>query len=73
MDIGGGRRTDRIVFKHTERLMGARSLHCSVVTCHGHRNEAHHDGTGLCCIALLSAHVQCKRRRRGVVSGLAKR
>jgi hypothetical protein len=51
--VGG--RTDGIVFQHTERLMRTRSLHSSVVAGHGHGNEAHHDGTRLCCSAIVSA------------------
>lgn len=37
--------------------MRAWSLHCAVVARHGHRNQAHHNGTGLCC-EVSSAHVR---------------
>lgn len=52
--IGWERRTDRIVLEHAQRLMRARPLHCAVVAGHGHGDEAHHNGTGLCCWHLVS-------------------
>jgi hypothetical protein len=39
------RRTNWVVFEHAQRLMRSWPLHCSVVARHGHRYEAHHDGT----------------------------
>jgi hypothetical protein len=39
------RRTNWVVFEHAQRLVSSRPLHCSVVARHGHRYEAHHDGT----------------------------
>jgi hypothetical protein len=50
-------RTDRIVFEHAQRLVGTWSLHGPIIACHGHRYQAHHNGTGLCCRVLSSAHV----------------
>ena len=44
-------RTDGVVFEHAQRLMRTWSLHRPVVARHGHRNQAHHNGTGLCCEA----------------------
>ena len=40
-----GVRTNRVVFEHAQRLMRSRPLHCAVVARHGHRDEAHHNGT----------------------------
>jgi hypothetical protein len=40
-----GVRTNRVVFEHAQRLMRSRPLHCAIVARHGHRDEAHHDGT----------------------------
>lgn len=48
-------RTDRIVLQHAQRLMSTWPLHCAVVSSHGHRDEAHHDGTRLRCSTLMSA------------------
>jgi hypothetical protein len=42
-------RTNRVVFQHAQRLVHARPLHRAVVPRHRHRDEAHHDGAGLCC------------------------
>lgn len=62
------RRTDGIVFKHAQRLMRAGPLHCAVVTSHGHRDEAHHNGTGFRCACLISiVLVSRKARRRSCV------
>jgi hypothetical protein len=43
------KRTNRVVFQHAQRLVHARPLHRAVVPRHRHRDEAHHDGAGLCC------------------------
>lgn len=46
---GRRRHTDRIVFEHAERLMGAWPLHRAVVPRHGHGYQTHHDGAGFSC------------------------
>jgi len=47
-------RTNWIVFEHAQRLMRSRPLHRAVVARHGHRDEAHHDGTRLRCCVVVS-------------------
>jgi hypothetical protein len=40
-----GDRTNWVVLEHAQRLVCSWPLHCAVVARHGHRNEAHHNGT----------------------------
>ncbi len=65
------KRTNRVVFQHAQRLMRARPLHCAVVASHGHRDEAHHDGTRLRCGCLVSTVLDAAqeegRIRRGAM------
>ena len=61
-------RTNRVVFQHTQRLVHARSLHRAVVPCHGHGDEAHHDGAGLCCAAPLAVAFNLGKKKTRYLS-----
>ena len=62
------KRTNRIVFKHTQRSVLTRSHERLVVAGQGHGDEADGDGAGFCCVvafALANSSLQlCAKRRK---------